>query len=450
MASETTLINVSRVLTAANKPCDELYKDNCPLDKERSKRAKGVVKQCIEKTFLSKMKELDGLFGNLFLEIYHAGSFYDGLRIVEPTEFDLNIILKMPFPDHLMKLDFGNGFPIPSGFARYYCSSPPRDVKTMMKLTEDQERLFLAFFEENVLLPLKVRDWFRTVVDKAVRYYEDRPFYPLTIQWNKRGKYSPAATLKIKVDYDLEIDIDLVPVFSHGKETLVPKTYPSEEYQKVWRLSYPSLEKDLLKGQSCAKKVIRMLKLFRDQLEDWKWVCSYYLKTAVMLEIKEGRVWSDKQLSEKFEKMLKILQQHFERKCLPSRHFPELNLLKHIKRNTLYNAERRLNRIIGTDKTVEIADILRDMLTKSGKQKNHAKIKLTSLLERIVSDKVSGGSERHSSGDVEDLLEEAFPYEHSENEINKDDDDEEEFFPHKFINNEISEDDAGRGWCALV
>ena len=64
MASETTLINVSRVFTAANKPCDELYKDNCPLDKELSKRAKGVVKQCVEKTFLSKMKELDGLFGN--------------------------------------------------------------------------------------------------------------------------------------------------------------------------------------------------------------------------------------------------------------------------------------------------------------------------------------------------------------------------------------------------
>ena len=77
-------------------------------------------------------------------------------------------------------------------------------------------------------------------------------------------------------------------------------------------------------------------------------------------------------------------------------------------------------------------------------------MKLTSLLERIVPDKVSGGSERHSSGDVEDLFEEAFPYEHSENEINKDDDDEEEFFAHKFINNEISEDDAGRGWCALV
>ena len=97
----------------------------------------------------------------LFLEIYHVGSFYDGLRIVEPTEFDLNIKLEMPFPDHLMNLDFGNGFPIPSGFARYYCRLPPREVKATKKLTEDQERLFLTFFEENVLLPVKVHDWFR-------------------------------------------------------------------------------------------------------------------------------------------------------------------------------------------------------------------------------------------------------------------------------------------------
>ena len=64
MASETTLINVNQVFTAPNKPCDEVYKEHFPLDSELRKRAEDVVKQCIEKTFLSKMKELDGLFGN--------------------------------------------------------------------------------------------------------------------------------------------------------------------------------------------------------------------------------------------------------------------------------------------------------------------------------------------------------------------------------------------------
>ena len=108
----------------------------------------------------------------------------------------------------------------------------------------------------------------------------------MTIQKCNWRKCSPAATIKVKVDQDLEVEIDLVPAFPHGEEMLVPKTYPGDEYQKVWRLSYPSLEKRLLKGQSCAKKVIKILKLFRDQFEDWKWVSSYYLKTAVMLKIR--------------------------------------------------------------------------------------------------------------------------------------------------------------------
>lgn len=145
MADETTIFNVSQVLTAATKPLDELYKKHCPLDSELCTRAVAVVRECIEMTFIPKMEELDDLFGNLYSKIHHAGSYYDGLRIVKPTEFDLDIMLKMPFPKHLMKLDFGNSFPIPSGFARYYRSSPPKDVKTTKKLTKDQERLFLTF-----------------------------------------------------------------------------------------------------------------------------------------------------------------------------------------------------------------------------------------------------------------------------------------------------------------
>ena len=370
-------------------------------------------------TFIPKMEELDDLFGNLYSKIHHAGSYYDGLRIVEPTEFDLDIMLKMPFPKHLMKLDFGNSFPIPSGFARYYRSSPPKDVKTTKKLTKDQERLFLAFFDENLLLPVRVRNWFRTVVDKAVSYFELHPLYHLrnkvTIQKCNWRKCSPAATIKVKVDQDLEVEIDLVPVFPHGEEMLVPKNYPGDEYQKVWRLSYPSLEKRLLKGQSCAKKVIRILKLFRDQFEDWKWVSTYYLKTAVMLKIREGEVWSDTQLGEKFEKMLQVLQQHFQRKHLPSLHNPGLNLLGHTKSATLCNAERRLNRFIGADETVEIANKLSDVLNKSGKQQTTAKIELTAKLRTIVPDAVSDGNEWHSNGEVEDLLEEAFPYDYLEN-----------------------------------
>lgn len=216
--------------------------DDCPLNSGLRKRAVAVVREFIEMSFIPKMKEHDALFGNLYFGIYYAGSYYDDLRIVEPTKFDLDIKLKIPFHGRLVKQGFGNGLPIPSVFARYYCSSPPRDVKLRKKLTEDQKKLFLTFFEENILLPVTVRNWFRKVVDKTLKYYQSNPSYIgqncLTIRRCKWIQYSPASTLKIKVDRDFEVDIDLVPVFPLGEETLVPKTYPDEKYQKVWRLSF--------------------------------------------------------------------------------------------------------------------------------------------------------------------------------------------------------------------
>ena len=48
MADETTIFNVSQVLTAATKPLDEIYKKHCPLDSELCTRAVAVVRDCIE------------------------------------------------------------------------------------------------------------------------------------------------------------------------------------------------------------------------------------------------------------------------------------------------------------------------------------------------------------------------------------------------------------------
>ena len=184
----------------------------------------------------------------------------------------------MPFGKNVMKLEHGNGTSIPFGFAKYYCISSPEKVTTSPKMIENLKKVFFDFFEENtfVLLPLKVRDWFRSVVDEVIRYYERNPFEycqkKLTVRKFKWTSLSPAATLKIKVDNDLEVDIDLVPVFVNEEsedEILVSKTYRHEDYQKVWRLSYPSVERNQLKGESCAIKVIRLLKWLRDNFKDW-------------------------------------------------------------------------------------------------------------------------------------------------------------------------------------
>ena len=56
------------------------------------------------------MKKNDVLFNSLFREIYYSGSYYDGLKIKEPDEFDLNIVLDArKFEDSLTLVDGSPG-----------------------------------------------------------------------------------------------------------------------------------------------------------------------------------------------------------------------------------------------------------------------------------------------------------------------------------------------------
>lgn len=43
-----------------------------------------------------KLKKEDPDFNFFFNRITYVGSFFDGLRVSEATEFDLNVILKIP------------------------------------------------------------------------------------------------------------------------------------------------------------------------------------------------------------------------------------------------------------------------------------------------------------------------------------------------------------------
>ena len=161
-----------------------------------------------------------------------------------------------------------------------------------------------------------------------------------------------------------------MPGFGKGEEMPVAKTYPDQQFQKVWRLSYPSVEKELLKDQSCAKKVVRLLQWFRDNCKDLSWVSSYYLKTAVMLEIKkDASQWSDKQLGGKLEEMLKILGRYLTRAYPPSLHNRSVNLLNHIRSKVKNKALERLIEFIWTNESVKILNKLIDLylINQSGK-----------------------------------------------------------------------------------
>lgn len=226
-----------------------------------------VVEEFIKNNLIPSMLEIDSLFGISYSSIYDSGAYYDSLRIREATEFELDLILKMPSRGNVMRVQVGNGS---YGFAKYYCNSLPANMLTSTKMKESfslifQKRCFTS--SQNVWLFPK-SCWQSSQIQQVppalllVRQGDDPKVQLASIFTGDHPKVQLVSIFtschtKLKVSNDLEVDIDLVPVFTYGEEILDPETHPGEGYQKLWRLFYPSVEREQLKYQSCAKKVIR-------------------------------------------------------------------------------------------------------------------------------------------------------------------------------------------------
>lgn len=45
---------------------------------------------------IREMKKEDRFFKELYTEIFYGGSYYDGLKVGEPEEYDLDVLFKLP------------------------------------------------------------------------------------------------------------------------------------------------------------------------------------------------------------------------------------------------------------------------------------------------------------------------------------------------------------------
>lgn len=141
-----------------------MYQKFIILDKKLTKRAVAVVEEFIKKNQIPRMIEVDSLFGILYTSIYYGGSYYQDLRITETTEFDLDLILKMSSRGKVRRLQLGKGSSLPYGFAKYCCNPSLANMLTSTRMDENEKKLFITFFEEDILLLVQVCDWFNRVV----------------------------------------------------------------------------------------------------------------------------------------------------------------------------------------------------------------------------------------------------------------------------------------------
>jgi len=293
---------------------DDILQKHIALSKDDTKTARSIVKNIICTDFISHMKNSDKTFAALYRSVYYTGSFYQGLKIIHPNEFDLNLVLNIK-PRHFRLITYKDA-DVPHGFAKYL-------------LHEDNENPEAKFICNGYLSPKKLRDWFKGVFTKAfdkLNTDNEHDNYMLVKEF-KYTESGPAMTIRIILkDSGDEICVDLVPVVPVVKNDcvyLVPKLHPRDDL--LWRLSYPNVELKILKDKSGPKSVIKYLKLLYHNSTLQK-LCSYYIKTLVMLDVDENGSWAVTENKDYLLTILNKLKQAMEAGVLPSVHDREFNL----------------------------------------------------------------------------------------------------------------------------
>lgn len=282
----------------------EINRDNVRLDKEATKNNNAILYSVLEK-ILKLIRQTFEDFDQMKPKLEYLGSYFDGLRVGEPTEYDINVVLKLPIQykntyldaTHVTSYDQTIIF-IPAEYT-LVDSVPVSYTKTMWcdnkcRFSATKFRSWIQGLIDNVLSRLPVKNGKRILIVNKKTY----------LIYTKMS--GPAQTLIIQTGDDESnvIDVDLVPTFSFMLPTkpigskikferveatnllqyfLVPK--PSDN-DFCWRLAFPFQERYYIKNKNNLKSAAKLLKLLRD-VQGFKLLASYYIKTLFLWEVEQ-------------------------------------------------------------------------------------------------------------------------------------------------------------------
>ncbi|XP_044737675.1 cyclic GMP-AMP synthase-like [Chrysoperla carnea] len=333
-------------------------------------------------SFVNRMQDVDILFDSMFQSILYAGSYYEGLKIGKPDEYDLDLIFKLPINYDALEI---TSSPEKPGYVRIRISDLEHRRLLKDQYWSERYKVMANWFDENkFFIPDKFRYWLQSVVQKTInRYTYDSD------QWICYSTSGPAITLHVEKD-DIEFSVDLVPVlqmqnrcppseicnirkskfleedfYEENSEEedsvenkmlswyVVPKPIKSGSNNTSganlnWRLAFHDHEKKLISGNERLKPALRLLKKFRDS-QNFAKIASYYLKTICLWELKKAknkRLWTSGSLSKVFVHILKAFSEAIEICEIQYYWQKEHNLLSDINRSTIVDMGYRLNKII--------------------------------------------------------------------------------------------------------
>nr|XP_022908812.1 cyclic GMP-AMP synthase-like isoform X1 [Onthophagus taurus] len=330
------------------------------------------IYQVVIGSIIDKMKETNPLFSNLYRELFYGGSYYDGLKISKPEEYDLDLLMSIPkytkpelSPSDLhgfvkLKLTELEKFKQQPEYKSYYTDLP--------KLLDD----------ENYLDTDRVKKWMHSVITKTMNKYEKRgdqyKFICETSQFENTTFYikvvtgGPAFTLQINNE-DMKMDVDLVPCFVFDNNwpihcNIKPNSTSSPTYfivpkkpynnpndgliGRCWRMSFQIQERELIRNKQSLKPALKLLKKLRDQLNH-VYMSSYFLKTIFLLEIgnnkRDSTFWTS-HVSTTFMEMLKVYHSYLTQKRIPYYWDETYNMIGHIKPIIIENYANKVGNII--------------------------------------------------------------------------------------------------------
>ncbi|RZC42727.1 Mab-21 domain containing protein [Asbolus verrucosus] len=328
-------------------------------------RRNNIILDSVVQTFVGKMKEKDPLFNLMYRRVFYGGSFYDGLRVGKPKEFDLDLLLTLPnFAQPVLTTSNIPGFV----FLKL------ENLDAWMRQPEAQ-RVGASFKKlldgRNYLSTANVLVWMEGLVHRAANDLPARgskrllttPVGTFEVSIHKGG---PAMTLHI-CDSEIEIDVDLVACFVFGSNKwptnrfrsnpvnskpeffIVPKKPRAPEdqpIQRYWRLSFQEQERVLIDNKQYLKPTVKLLKQLRDNLGH-NFIASYYIKTVILhaVDERDDSFWR-RPLSHVFMTILKDFKTYIERKKIPYYWNSNNNLLSGIGERTLENMNNRLRNVI--------------------------------------------------------------------------------------------------------
>lgn len=337
--------------------------------KRKERKDNNSILYKVLQELLKRMRKYDSLFDSMKPKLEYLGSYFDGMRVGQPNEYDINVILTIHINYNKICLDARdtqNGYTsiiMPEEFRRL--SNTPATAKKGFKDTE-------FWCDKSYRLLVKsIRSFMQRVIDAVLKEMPLEDGKRILKVKNKYFKIlykmsGPANTITIHLENDGVIDVDLVPTlafelpkiplsskidFEKVKRTkiahyfAVPK--PSDN-EFSWRLAFPYQERYYTDNMNNLKSAIKFLKLFRD-VQGFDKLASYFIKTLFLWEIIEkddNDFWKKSSLTFLVLYMLQKLKDCLAIATIKNFWCSDHNLLEKIKKETCQNWSNRISNII--------------------------------------------------------------------------------------------------------